>query len=81
MFQYVKPQAPHTRHNTSPKYKEHKQGENSHMPTSQENMYYINTRPGRNPEKCIGRRDTTIHLENKEILLYTFNFMFNDITF
>jgi hypothetical protein len=52
---------PHTRHNTSPKYKEHKQGEVINIPTSHQNTYYINTRPGRTPKKCISRRDTSTY--------------------
>jgi hypothetical protein len=35
--------------------------ENNHIPISQRNTYYINTRPGRHPEKYIDRRDTSTH--------------------
>jgi hypothetical protein len=33
----------------------------NHIPTSQQNTYYINKRPGRTPQKYSGRRETPMH--------------------
>jgi hypothetical protein len=33
----------------------------NHIPTSQQNTYCINTRPGRTPKKYIGRKDISTH--------------------